>query len=68
MSPNGGKDLSQKKSPQQTRILRSAFALVGISKKSIVHMEHFPRKGFSAPAKMIFDCFSKLVTKWVIIK
>ena len=49
MSQNRGKDLNQKESPQQTRILRPAFAFIGINMKNIINMEHFPGKRFSAP-------------------
>lgn len=40
---------TSKKSPQQTRILSSAFAIVGL-RRDIINMERFPGKGSSAPA------------------
>lgn len=64
MSQNRGKDLNQKESPRQTRILRPAFAFIGINMKNIINMEHFPGKRFSAPAKMIFIAFaSRLLSR-----
>jgi len=51
MSQNGGKDLNHKKTPQPTRILRSAFAFIGVRMKNILNMEHFLGKGVSVPAQ-----------------
>lgn len=51
MSQDGGKDLNQKKSPQQTRILRSAFAVLGVWMKNVIDRKSFPGKGLSAPAQ-----------------
>lgn len=68
MSQNGGKDLNYKKAPQQTRILRSAFACIGIRTEDVLHMEHLPGKESPYLLKMILDCLCDLVTKWVIIE
>lgn len=50
MSQNGGKDLSHKKAPPQTKILRSAFAFIGV-RTNILSTEHFAGKGVSVPAQ-----------------
>lgn len=68
MSQNGGKDLNHKKAPQQTGILGSAFALIGVGMEDVLHSEHLPGTESPYLLKVILDCLCNLVTKRVIME